>query len=575
MPATKEELFENPARGDYSAISYKLDWIDSSPPGDSSFLVDTVHGFIRAKPEAEASAERYTAALVAVDGEGNAVEVYHWSFTVVEKPEFRVEKLVRAIYIANVSLMLAAADEGEGSAGAPATHDVIERLSHASRTRRYTVGRTYQFTPVDRARSEFINAAAPAAPGTASTANANGVNQAITFTMKGAPHGFLVDPATGLMQGTTSSDMLGLHTISFEAVDGAGAFALAEVILFNISYEDTQVDANGPNGKGCGTGTKVDLDGDLFNGAFTCDCAHTHYGGANCKLELLVESSASRFNAPLFVGIFCGSAIVVLLVVVVAVKVRDKKKRMRPVNFGTVLQTMVADGTMPAALGETIVVPLEVKRKSVLVMDFLGKGAFGEVMKGMVQLKVARGRQASRFSASPSTSTLIAIKMCHLTTQDSSSGALAPEGSGSHGVEHAKNEMVREAVMMAQVGKHPNLVSLVGVVTSGEPIMLLLSYCDNGALLSLLQRKKYLNGYIQSGSVSVSVRNGYHLRGNSNSVKGDGVRVEMPGPPMEGLRSPHPETREAAMVRLATEVHVYACAATSRLPALRQWKHAH
>ena len=44
-----------------------------------------------------------------------------------------------------------------------------------------------------------------------------------------------------------------------------------------------------------------------------------------------------------------------------------------------------------------------------------------------------------------------------------------------------------------QIGDHNNLVSLIGVVTSGEPLMLLLSYCHHGALLELLQRKKQLD----------------------------------------------------------------------------------
>jgi serine/threonine protein kinase len=43
---------------------------------------------------------------------------------------------------------------------------------------------------------------------------------------------------------------------------------------------------------------------------------------------------------------------------------------------------------------------------------------------------------------------------------------------------------------MAQVTGHPNLVSLIGVVTSGAPLLLLLSFCENGALLNYLQDAK-------------------------------------------------------------------------------------
>lgn len=52
------------------------------------------------------------------------------------------------------------------------------------------------------------------------------------------------------------------------------------------------------------------------------------------------------------------------------------------------------------------------------------------------------------------------------------------------------DEMLREATVMAQLKPHPNLVSLIGVVTSGVPMLLILSLCENGSLLSVLQEKK-------------------------------------------------------------------------------------
>lgn len=52
------------------------------------------------------------------------------------------------------------------------------------------------------------------------------------------------------------------------------------------------------------------------------------------------------------------------------------------------------------------------------------------------------------------------------------------------------DEMVREASVMAQVTGHVNLVSLIGVVTSGVPLLLLLSLCEKGSLLSVLKSQK-------------------------------------------------------------------------------------
>jgi serine/threonine protein kinase len=53
----------------------------------------------------------------------------------------------------------------------------------------------------------------------------------------------------------------------------------------------------------------------------------------------------------------------------------------------------------------------------------------------------------------------------------------------------AVEELIHEAAVMAQVSTHPNLVSLVGVVTSGSPKMLLLSFCELGSLLGFLRAK--------------------------------------------------------------------------------------
>ena len=47
---------------------------------------------------------------------------------------------------------------------------------------------------------------------------------------------------------------------------------------------------------------------------------------------------------------------------------------------------------------------------------------------------------------------------------------------------------MQEAALMAQL-RHPNIVSLVGVCTAGAPKILVLQYCEHGALRDLLQRR--------------------------------------------------------------------------------------
>jgi serine/threonine protein kinase len=49
--------------------------------------------------------------------------------------------------------------------------------------------------------------------------------------------------------------------------------------------------------------------------------------------------------------------------------------------------------------------------------------------------------------------------------------------------------LIDEATAMAQIALHPNLVSLVGVISKGLPKMLLVSYCEHGSLQGLLRAR--------------------------------------------------------------------------------------
>ncbi len=50
-----------------------------------------------------------------------------------------------------------------------------------------------------------------------------------------------------------------------------------------------------------------------------------------------------------------------------------------------------------------------------------------------------------------------------------------------------KTELLEEAAVMAQFA-HPNVVQLVGVVTLGEPVLVILEYMEYGALKSYLEK---------------------------------------------------------------------------------------
>jgi hypothetical protein len=103
--------------------------------------------------------------------------------------------------------------------------------------------------------------------------------------------------------------------------------------------------------------------------------------------------------------------------------------------------------------------PREIARATIKMLTVLGAGAFGEVWKGMIQ-EDGTGEY------------LVAIKTVK---------------AGMN--QMAEDELMAEAVVMAQVGEHHNVVSLHGVVTAGIglPKMLLLSYCEYGSLQEVLR----------------------------------------------------------------------------------------
>jgi serine/threonine protein kinase len=65
-----------------------------------------------------------------------------------------------------------------------------------------------------------------------------------------------------------------------------------------------------------------------------------------------------------------------------------------------------------------------------------------------------------------------------------------PDASGARSslAAAAEQDLVNEALLMAQLDKHTHLVSLIGVVTRGIPKILVLSYCEFGELQGKLQK---------------------------------------------------------------------------------------
>ena len=114
-------------------------------------------------------------------------------------------------------------------------------------------------------------------------------------------------------------------------------------------------------------------------------------------------------------------------------------------------------------------VPRELKRNWLALIDKLGHGAFGDVWKGLI-----------KDGDNPS----IPEYMVACKVVKEASGSLDTAGAAA-----AEEELLKEALLMAQVDNHPHLVSLVGVITRGSPKVLVLSFCEHGELQGLLKKR--------------------------------------------------------------------------------------
>jgi serine/threonine protein kinase len=155
----------------------------------------------------------------------------------------------------------------------------------------------------------------------------------------------------------------------------------------------------------------------------------------------------------------------VAILIGVVLRYRTEQHKMRAHDFEAELLTLL-DSKAPDDRMRTMTltdglpqVPREIKRKCVIRTELIGKGQFGEVFKGVLDESSTGGVPGY----------LVACKS-------------VVDGTGE-----GADDLLQEALVMAQVGSHPNLVSLIGVVTTGVPLLLVVSYCERGSLLTVLR----------------------------------------------------------------------------------------
>ena len=158
--------------------------------------------------------------------------------------------------------------------------------------------------------------------------------------------------------------------------------------------------------------------------------------------------SAAAYAVPVAVGGF-------LLVLALALLYWRERQRnaLKPQNFEEILAAL---STIDANSGERRT-PREIKRPNLKLLDQLGEGNFGAVHKGLLD----------EIPGTPGY--IVAVKSLRA------------------GIDAERGPMLQEAALMAQF-EHAHVVRLVGVVTLGDPLLVVLEYCEYGALKSYLEK---------------------------------------------------------------------------------------
>jgi hypothetical protein len=194
-------------------------------------------------------------------------------------------------------------------------------------------------------------------------------------------------------------------------------------------------------------------------------------------IPVVKESFSERLGGSIAAAVL-GIIIVALFLTFTYAKYWQRKRAMQPVDFSSIFNRMLDSGEITINVNnstghqdnqgknqiteQSVKLPREIPRRCITKSEKVGQGAFGEVFKGILD-------ETSNNNGVPGY--LVACKSVADATGD---GA---------------DDLLQEATVMAQTGHHVNLVSLIGVITSGLPLLIIMALCENGSLKSQLEKR--------------------------------------------------------------------------------------
>ena len=524
---TRATMFKDYS-GDAAKITYTMNFTDKKT-GEGARLPFYVNGEgeTLARPKLE-NIGIFTARLVATDAAGSQAVLYEWEFQVVLQPNFAVldnwkdewrNDVLNSTASTTINLTAYQTIYAKGKTydldGPPDSSDKMKIFKDAAEDDFESITYSMEFDEVASARP----APGPLLCGPVKSGGKGGGKH----PARCPPHLKKVTSKPGKFFVSKEGRVIampqneGAYTGHLIAKDASGARAEVKSWTFKVMPDDKDVPSNGPSGRACqNRGAKVDLrpfdqifscdctgllnvggdncdtlpdtdvreygpnnrtcenngvkiDGEPFDKSFTCDCTGlADVEPINCA-TLPETTTDDQDNTPTYIVSALAAVIVAVFCIYVAVtKYRAYVLANAPEDFEAKLQAFKDQGLIEDLDAVVDKKPRELRRGWLSLVDRLGQGAFGEVWKGLLH------DGANTLGATPEY--LVAVK------------SVLNNGNLSADVAAAESELMNEAVFMAHVGVHKNLVSLIGVITRGHPKMLVLSYCEHGELLTSLKK---------------------------------------------------------------------------------------
>jgi len=324
----------------------------------------------------------------------------------------------------------------------------------------WVAGDTYQVAPINVSRGRIDRD-----PPNISRA----VSLGLRWSVDNPPDGFFVDGLTGEMLVKIPSNQRSVDAELVASSPGTVA-VVVENLTFNMLPKDTANASNGPNGRDCANSDQH-VDSRPFDGVFTCNCTGFPGSGDNCDvIDQASENSSSNTMELTIVLALVGALVLLVVALVYRNRRLERWKRRQPHSFEDLMAQLREKGLLSARDGhsdESAAPPVELPRNDLVLLDRLGKGNFGEVHKGLMNTRTASSTGGREVQVTVD----VAVK-----------SLLDAESSD------ARDEFLREAAITWHF-QHRNVVAMHGVVTSGQPYLLVLELCVNGALKDFLVKR--------------------------------------------------------------------------------------